>query len=406
MRPLACLLLVPLAACAAPVDTPAATESAAPVQVVPAGAVDDGSYLARIDPLGGQWRVGPVGGVDMARWDAWVSFSAGGFLNHGAGCAGGYPAFYRLEGPRIAVTRIEPIRIGKCAGTQEMANAFPSVRAAAGDSERTLAIFLDRLASWSKPGENTLELVASDGRRVLLTRPREPHPELAGRWLIETIGGEPLATERRPATLSISMNGIGAYADCNSMGGSFTIPAPGRIAVAGPFVSTAIGCGPEDQAEDELMTRAMTSATGYRIDGDRLTMSGGPGMVARRPPPPDRRLAGEYEACGNTLLGAYHEGPITLSIGERTLRDNAQCTADYVADGPNLTLQLAFGDQCDDPAPPFVPGQPVGVGGAISMLAVTRPDGFAFNEQGQLILRTERGLLTMCRKGGPLPFGS
>ena len=56
-------------------------------------------------------------------------------------------------------------------------------------------------------------------------------------------------------------------------------------------------------------------------------------------------------------------------------------------------------------APPFVPGEPVAVGGAISMLAVTRPDGFAFNEEGQMILKTGRGHLTMCRKGSPRPVG-
>lgn len=406
MRPLACLIPMALVACAAPANGPAATESAAPSQSTAAGPADDGSYLAQIDPLGGQWRVGPIGDVDMPRWDAWVNFSAGGFINHGAGCAGGYPAFYRLDGLRIAVTRIETIRIGRCAGTQEMATATAPVRAAAAESERVLAAFIDSLASWRRIDAHTLELVARDGRRTTLTRLPEPHPELAGRWLIESIGGEPLLTERRPATLSISMNNIGVYADCNSMGSGFTIPAPGRMEVTGPIMGTAIGCGPEDQAEDDLMARAITMATAYRIEDDRLTLIGGPGMVVRRPPPPDRRLAGEYEACGNTLLGAYHDGPITLAIGPNTMRDNARCEASYRVDGPNLTLELDDSPACADRAPPFLPGEPVGVGGEISTLAVARPDGFGFNEQGQLILRTGRGLLTMCRKGSPPPFGS
>src|SRR5687767_13875992 len=119
------------------------------------------------------------------------------------------------------------------------------------------------------------------------------------------------------------------------MGSEFTIPAPGRISVAGPIMGTAIGCPPDDQAEADLMARAMREVAGYRLDGDRLVFTGGPGMVVRRPPPPNRRLAGEYEACGNTMLGAYHEGPITLAIDERTMLDNAQCRANYVADGPD-----------------------------------------------------------------------
>jgi hypothetical protein len=74
-----------------------------------------------------------------------VSFSAGGFINHGAGCGGGYPAFYRLDGERVTVTRIEPIRTGKCAGTPELANGSAALRAAAADSERELAAFV---TSW------------------------------------------------------------------------------------------------------------------------------------------------------------------------------------------------------------------------------------------------------------------
>jgi hypothetical protein len=37
---------------------------------------------------------------------------------------------------------------------------------------------------------------------------------------------------------------------------------------------------------------------------------------------------------------------------------------------------------------------------------VARPDGFGFTETGVLVLRTGRGLLTLCRKGSPKPFGS
>ena len=84
------------------------------------------------------------------------------------------------------------------------------------------------------------------------------------------------------------------------------------------------------------MAKAIRSATGYRLKGDRLILTGGPGLIARRPPPPDRRLAGDYRSCGNTMLGGYHEGPITLAIDARTIRDNAGCIADYRANGPNL----------------------------------------------------------------------
>ncbi len=380
-------------------QAPAPPDAAPSPPAVGAGAVDNGTYLSRIDPLGGQWSIPRIGDEDFRRFNGWINFSAGGFLNHGAGCSGGYPAFYRLDGQRIAITRREAIQVGKCAG------ASPADRATSAASERRLATFLDQLAGWQRPDDRTLVLTAKDGTRAVLTRPVEPHPELAGRWIIETTGGQPLVTERRPPTLTIGMGSIGAFADCNSMGAQFTIPATGRIAVAGPIVGTAIGCAPEDQAEDDLMAKAITSATAYRLEGNRLTFTGGPGMTVRRPPPPDRRLAGEYKSCGNTLLGGYHEGPITLAIDERTIRDNAGCVAEYNAEGPNLRLRLAESPACAAKATPYIPGEPVSVGGAISTLAVTRPDGFGFIDDGTLVLRTERGLLTMCRVGGTPPFG-
>jgi heat shock protein HslJ len=379
-------------------ETPAPPD--APPILTASGAVDDGTYLKQIDPLGGQWSVEQLGDEDFRPFKGWINFSAGGFLNHGAGCSGGYPAFYRLDGRSIAITRREAIQVGKCAG------ASAERRAASAASERRLAAFVDQLARWERSNDPTLILTAKDGMRAILTRPVEPQPDIAGRWIIESIGGQPLVTERRPPTLTISMGSIGAHADCNSMGSQFTVAEPGRIVVAGPIVGTAIGCAPEDQAEDDLMARAMRSATGYHLQGDRLTLTGGPGMVVRRPPEPDRRLVGEYKSCGNTLLGAYHEGPITLAIDERTMRDNAGCVADYAADGPRLTLRLADSGACPAKATPYIPGEPVSVGGAISTLAVTRPDGFGFSEDGTLILRTHRGLLTMCRVGAPPPFGN
>ncbi|MXP42479.1 hypothetical protein GRI75_12595 [Altererythrobacter soli] len=225
------LVLLPLAACTAPADTTAPPETAAPTPRITAEIADDGTFLRRIDPLGGQWKVGQLGEADYRRFDAWIGFSGGGFLNLGAGCGGGYPALYRLEGADISVTRLESIRTGKCAGSAELASGSAAAREAAAESERQLGAFIDQLSRWERHG-NTLLLVARDGTRAVLTRPHEPHPELAGRWRIESIGGEPLVTERRPATLSIGFNSISAHADCNSMGSSFTTPAPGRISAS------------------------------------------------------------------------------------------------------------------------------------------------------------------------------
>lgn len=391
-------LLFLTAACTAPVE-PGPPSPETSTRPAAEGAVDDGTYLQRIDPLGGQWRVERVGGEDFTPFEAWAHFTAGGFLNHGAGCSGGYPAFYQLSGSAVTLTRIEAIRTGHC---QDFNGP---TRTAALSSERRLAAFLDGLASWRKPDANTLVLTDRNGAEAVLRRPIEPNPDLAGRWLIQTIGGEPLVTERRPAVLSFAMTGVGTHADCNSFGATYRVPSPGRLEVEGPVVSTAIGCPPEDRAEDDLMARAIVGATAYRIEGDRLTLTGGPGLTARRPPTPDRRLEGEYEACGNTLLGAYHEGPITLRFAEGTVTDQTGCRAAYTADGPDLEFRLDPATCTGEPTP-FIPGRPSSVGADISLLATTPPDGFGFSEDGRLVLRTHRGLLGMCRKGSPPPFGS
>jgi hypothetical protein len=88
------------------------------------------------------------------------------------------------------------------------------------------------------------------------------------------------------------------------------------------------------------------------------------------------------------------------------MRDSAGCVADYTAEGPRLSLRLHGGPACAPKATPYVPREPVGIGGAISSLAVAPPTGFAFDKNGILILRTHRGHLAMCRKGAPKPFGS
>src|SRR5918994_1092842 len=118
--------------------SPAPQQAAAAPGAASAGAVDDGTFLQRIDPLGGQWQVVSIGGENFQRFKPWVNFSAGGFINHGAGCSGGFPAFYRLDGDRMAVTRREEIRTGKCAA------ATSAERTAAVASERRLATFLEQ----------------------------------------------------------------------------------------------------------------------------------------------------------------------------------------------------------------------------------------------------------------------
>lgn len=390
------LAALTVAACSAPLDLQASVSEGADDRTPQA--VDDGSYLASIDPLGGPWRIMRIGTDDLSAHDAWVNFSAGGLLSHGAGCAGGHPAFYSIQGNRITTTRIEPVRRRQCKGNDNRRGFEVAA------SELELAALIDDLADWARPNARTLVLTTRGGTQAVLSRPVEPSPELAGRWVIETIGDEPFATETRPPILTIGGSHISAFADCNSFGAAFTAMAGDRVSIDGPVVGTQMGCAPADMAEDDLMARAIGEASEIRVTDGRLIIIGGPGLSARRPDAPDRRFSGRYEACGDTLLGAYHDGPITLAIDETSLVDQTGCRATYQAQGPNLTLELD-GSSCTGKPTPYVPGQPVSIGGETSWLATVPPDGFGFDNQGRLILRTHRGLLGLCRVGSPPLFG-
>jgi heat shock protein HslJ len=354
------------------------------------GPVDDGTYLTRIDPLGGRWLVERIGADAFPPGTASVDFSDAFFLSTTAGCGGGQPAFYRLEGQAIAVTRREPVRVGKCPDRTSPLR------------ERRLAAFLDNAARWAKPSPDRLEITGRDGTVALLARPLDPKPAgFAGRWRVVSLGGKPFVT-RRPTEVVFGHGGISATADCNRWGAPLTIA--GKSLTIGPGIQTLIGCGADDQAKDTALFGAIAGARRFIALGDRsLRIEGSAPLVLERFAPPDRRLAGRYAHCGNTVGGVGHGGPVTLAITAATITDNAGCTARYVADGERLALALG-----DAPACRIAPAPPEGfpeVGGAISPLALLRPDWFCFADDGRLFLRTRRGLLSLCREGEPRRFG-
>ena len=76
--------------------------------------------------------------------------------NCSQGCAGGHPAFYQLDGQRLAIIRREPVRIGKCAGTRDMAALTNEQRARRASLLETLRVYRDRGAfpqNYDFPGQ-------------------------------------------------------------------------------------------------------------------------------------------------------------------------------------------------------------------------------------------------------------
>ena len=225
-------------------------------------------------PLVGIWRVVSVSGKAYPDPATGlfpnIRFEDSGFLSHWAGCGGAFPAFYTLDGDRIAITRREAVRIGKCGGPGDA------------ERERTLADALDRVSSW-EGGDSGYVLLTDDGSRIVLARPSEPIPALGGRWLLETIDGQPLGSDRT-AEVTLSRGFLGAGADCNSLSTDYSADETGRFRVTGSMTTTEMGCAPADNAEDARLFGALHAATEWSIDdAGRLVLSGPKTLILRRP---------------------------------------------------------------------------------------------------------------------------
>ena len=341
----------------------------------------DGSYLARIDPLGGSWSLESLGGENVSARRGYLTADGGGFISHGAQCGGGFPLFYKVDGDRIATTRREPVRPGKCGGARG-AEAF----------ERRWAAFLDDAVRWEREGD-TLRLASADGAVAVLSRPTFPFPEIAGRWKVVAIGGKPFDASAR-----FLPSGLSAQARCNTLWASYAA-GPNGIDVEDNPAATQQGCTPTLLEEDGKLFGAFARVTGHRIESGRLVLTGGPGLELIRPDPTDRRLAGRFETCGNSMLGASTDGDATLVFARYTVTDAAGCRASYRVERERLFIDRPDDPRCAGDPATYDPGMGASAlhGRTRSSLAVLRPDGFAFDEEGRLVLRTVVDNWTLCR---------
>ena len=222
----------------------------------------------------GRWFVDSVGSLAFPApaigIRAFITFDESGFLSHAAACGGGYPAFYTLEGDRLSIARREAVVYGKCEG------------AGGEQRERALTSALDTAVTWQVDGTR-LTIVSADGTVTRLSRPTEPIPELGGEWIVRSIAGAPLGSDR-PATVSFSRGFLSAVADCNHLSTTYDADGRGSLRVTGDMATTLIGCSPQDEAEDALLFGALSGVTGWRVERDgTLSLSGSEAMELRRP---------------------------------------------------------------------------------------------------------------------------
>ena len=364
-------------ACAAPEQSP---RPPAAVPAVPTfSQAQAATFLREIAPLDGNWRLFAFDGPPLkASSRAFLHGHEGTFLSTSGDCTSSWTSYVR-DGAQIEVTQHIPPETGKCADggsavlDHALANAVASAR------------------SWSIDAAGRLILARSEGSATVFVRPVPRRPELNGRWVVESISSRPFQ-----GRIDFGDEFVSAQAGCNSYGGQAMIGA-GTLTVRNG-VQTVIGCEKARAAAEATLFGALNGARTWGIASDgALRIEGTAPIVARRPTPATHSLPGRYQVCNNsTLPFISHDGEVWFEFDATTVRDQAGCTASYALAGAELRLTLGNATACGTPALPRRGAFEIG-GPGRSPLAQFRPDGFAWDEEGRLRLRTHRGLLALCK---------
>lgn len=346
-----------------------------------------------IDPIGGTWIAVRVGTVHVPpAIYAGVTFRAGNEYSAQVACAG-LEGTYSLNGPSIRIRQSDPMDTSRCKD------------AASARIGAALSGLMPQASSYALLTDGTLRIVARDGRAALFRRPAPVVPVLVGRWEVERIGRSLIAPERS-ARVIFGPGGITARADCNYFSGAI-IAAPSGFAV-GQVMGTEMGCGPVREAFDERLFGALGKIRRHvAMPGGRVRLEGlGEPLVLRRSIPTRETLPGVYRACRSNLRGVSYNGEPVVTFTPTTVRDSAGCAGTYRANGTLLDIKRDESKVCS--TPPAAPDNFVEleIGDQGSVLALLRPDAYAFDEEGVLRLRTSRGNLSLCRDGERRPIGS
>jgi heat shock protein HslJ len=357
-----------------------------------AGPAVPGDPMRVVDPLGGSWRPLRIGAMPVPpEAEARLFFYGGTEYSTQSGC-GNFGGTYRLDGPRIRTRQRDAMNNSKC----------PS--AAAARLETALAGFIARAATYALLPDGTLRIVDSQGRAAIFRRPGPVIPVLAGRWTIDSIGRDSIPPRRR-ARIAFRENWMSVVADCNQLSAR-VIPA-GAGFVLGDGGATEMGCGAEREAFDDRLFNAVNQARRIvALPDGRVRLEGGETLVLRRPPPVSKHLPGSYTPCRSNPRGVGYDGVPGLTFTRATVRDSAGCTGTYRANGALLEIRRDASPACAIPPASLNPDVDLEIGDTKSLLAALRPDAYAYDDEGVLILRTTHGLLGMCREGEPKPFGS
>lgn len=177
---------------------------------------------------------------------------------------------------------------------------------------------------------------------------------LAGtEWRLESLDGQPAVADTT-VTLSFGPDGqVSGSGGCNGYGGSYQIS--GGTLSFGQIASTLMACAEPVLEQESAFFTALSSASGYMLDGDQLTITYGDNqsLVLVRVP----GLAGTGWQL-TALAGEAVSETVTLMFGaDGRLSGNGGCnsysgpystTASTLAIGPLLSTRIACPDSSEN----------------------------------------------------------
>jgi heat shock protein HslJ len=181
-------------------------------------------------------------------------------------------------------------------------------------------------------------------------------------WTLVSIDGASLLAGSH-ISLEFRDGNAGGNSGCNAYGGPYTARRGGSLSIAGLSMTDMACMDPEGVMEQEsVYLDALTRAAAYRIDGDRLEITGGPVLVFVRQPQFDTdpasltgtswrltSLNGSPPAAGSTLTLTFE--PVISSEGTSQATGSAGCrdyVSEYQAEGDRISF-LSIAMQGDPP---------------------------------------------------------
>lgn len=272
-----------------------------------------------------------------------ANFTEDGLVTGSAGC-NGYGGNYVVDGDRLTITSI--------ASTLMACTEPPGIM----DQEARYLDLLGSAAAFRLEGDRLVFLDANGTPVLTYERAAAPTavPLEGPTW--ELLSYSSNATMERvipgtSVTATFGNGSVGGSAGCNRYGGAYTVD--GSALTVGELFRTEMYClepaGAMEQ-EDRYLD-LLDSAAGYRLEGDRLTITdagGNPLLVFRAlPEPAPLPLTGTIWTLtaiggpGETVSSVIAGTEVTATFGNGSVGGSAGCNTyggNYTVDGSRLTV--------------------------------------------------------------------